>query len=380
MYSVLMQSVFWFSLCFIIYAYVGYPFLLKILAAFINRPVRKGDITPTVAFIVAAYNEEKHIREKIENTLKQDYPPDRLEVIVASDCSTDSIDAIVKSYASHGIRLVRAAERWGKEVAQELAVNATQAEILVFSDVATSLSSDGISSIVKNFFDPSVGCVSSVDCVVDAGGKKSGEGAYVKYEMCLRNLETRVNTLVGLSGSLFAARREVCQDWATGLQSDFNTLLNTVKVGLRGVSDPTSIGFYKNLEDEQKEFERKVRTVLRGISVVMNSLPLLNPFQYRLFAWQLFSHKICRWLVPFAMVLAFVSSGYLMFSSPVYVVPFAMQFVLYAIGLGGMWLDFSKHRLLNIPAFLVIANVSILNAWYRYLKGERLISWTSSER
>ena len=196
---------------------------------------------PSVSYIITAYNEEKRIKEKIENSLGQDYPKEKLEIIVASDCSSDGTDEIVRSFEENGIKLVRAPERKGKENAQKHAVDAANGEILVFSDVATVLKPDGISNIVRNFSDPAIGCVSSEDKFVDKDGNVSGEGAYVKYEMFLRKLESKVNTLVGLSGSFFAARRQVCENWATDLQSDFNTLLNSVKLGLRGISDPNSI-------------------------------------------------------------------------------------------------------------------------------------------
>lgn len=375
------QIIFWSSLVFIFYAYLGYPLVIMALAASRNRPDKRENITPPVSFVITAHNEEKGIREKIENTLNQDYPREKLEIIVASDCCSDQTDDIVTSYESQGVRLVRAPERRGKEAAQALAVDAASGEFLVFSDVATMLPSDGISNIVKNFCDPTVGCVSSVDRFIDADGKISGEGVYLRYEMFLRNLETKANTLVGLSGSFFAARREVCKEWPLDLQSDFNTLLNAVKVGLRGVADPESIGYYKNIADEREEFNRKTRTVLRGISVFMKSLTLLNPLRYGLFSWQLFSHKLCRWLVPFAMILALFSNAFLIRSSPVYTVSFIIQCAFYTIALGGIWTDFfSEKHLLKIPSFFVRVNLSILNAWYRYFKGERLMSWAPSER
>jgi hypothetical protein len=246
--------------------------------------------------------------------------------------------------------------------------------------VATILKPDGISNIVKNFNDPTVGCVSSEDRFIDSDGKISGEGAYVRYEMFLRNFETKVNTLVGLSGSFFAARKEVCRNWASDLQSDFNTLLNSVKIGLRGVSDPESIGYYKNIADEKKEFDRKVRTVLRGISVFMKSLPLLNPFKYGLFSWQLFSHKLCRWLVPFAMISALICNGLLIADSNFYLSIFTVQFMFYALAITDIRHRNLKNGILKIPSFFVIVNLSILNAWYKYLKGERLIAWEPSKR
>ena len=125
-------------------------------------------MSPSVSFIITAYNEETRIRDKLENSMALDYPRERLELIVASDCSTDETDTIVQSFESRGVRLVRAAQRNGKEAAQKLAVEAAAGDILIFSDVATILPSNAISNIVKNFADPTVGCVSSVDKIIDA--------------------------------------------------------------------------------------------------------------------------------------------------------------------------------------------------------------------
>ena len=375
------EILFWLAFVLIFYAYFGYPTLLLFLTLLKNRVDEKGDIKPNVSFVITAYNEENQIKDKIENTLKQNYPNDRLEIIIASDCSNDMTDDIVKSYQSRGLKLVRAPERIGKENAQKYALDAATGEIFIFSDVATVLNPNGVSNIVRNFNDPTVGCVSSVDKFIDKDGKISGEGAYVKYEMLLRDLETKVNSLVSLSGSFFAARREVCKNWAVDLQSDFNTLLNSVKKGLRGVSDPESIGYYTNIANERKEFDRKVRTVLRGISVFMKSLSVLNPLKYGLFSWQLFSHKMCRWLVPFGMILAFVSNAFLISYSTFYLYVFILQFVFYGFALAGIGLRFfSSNSLLNIPSFFVLVNLSILSAWYRYFKGERMVRWEPSKR
>ncbi len=372
---------FWGSLGFVFYAYAGYLLILLVLSGFRNRPAVIGDIQPTVTFIITAYNEELRIKEKIENTLQQQYPRERIEIVVASDCSSDRTDEIVRSYTSSGVHLIRALERRGKEAAQKLAVSRTSGEVLVFSDVATTLSPQGIANIVKPFHDPTVGCVSSVDRFVDAEGNLSGEGAYVKYEMLLRQLETRVNTLVGLSGSFFAARRSVCTPWADDLQSDFNTLLNSIKAGLRGVSDSGSVGYYRNLTDEKKEYQRKVRTVLRGIAVLMRSLPMLNPFRHGIFAWQLFSHKLCRWLVPFAMIGALISNGVLATQSTLYQVLLAGQIIFYVLAAayaGCRWMP--KSNLFRLPSFFVLVNLSILDAWMRYVRGDRVFRWEPSKR
>lgn len=352
-----------------------------VISLFRNRPVNKGDITPKVSFIITAYNEEKGIQAKIENTLLQDYPKENFEIIIASDCSTDQTDEIVKSYESKGVRLIRAPERRGKEGTQKLAVEASSGEILVFSDVATILDSNGVKNIVKNFNDPTVGCVSSTDRFIDPDGKIGGEGAYVRYEMFLRSLETKVNTVVGLSGSFFAARREVCWDWAVDMQSDFNTLMNSVKMGLRGILDSNSIGYYKNILDEKKEFERKIRTILRGISVFKKNIELLNPFKYHFFSWQIFSHKFDRWFVPFTLITLFLSNVFLAKYSFFYGTICILQAFFYGLAcLGTLKPHLLKKPFIKIPNFFLMVNLAILISWYKFIFGKRVLFWTPSER
>ena len=371
----MLDIAFWGSVALVLYAYLGYPCMLMALSLVNNRPVRRGHATPAVSFIITAHNEEARIAEKIENTLAQDYPAPALEILVASDCSTDSTDDVVRSYAPR-VHLIRAPERRGKEAAQQLAVHAASGDVLVFSDVATALARDGVSTIVENFSDPTVGCVSSIDRFVDADGRLSGEGAYVRYEMFLRTLETRVHTLVGLSGSFFAARRRVCRNWAIDRQSDFNTLLNTVDQGLRGVLDPLSAGYYRPITDHRRELQRKVRTVVRGIGVLAANVRMLNPLRYGLFAWQLASHKVCRWLVPFAMMIALASNVLLAAQSVWYAAALGVQVGFYAAVAGG-WIG---SRTLRIPYFFFLANLAILMAWFRYARGERMVAWNPSER
>jgi glycosyltransferase involved in cell wall biosynthesis len=375
----LAEIAFWGSIALAFYAYLGYPCALLGLSFVRNRPVRRSetlDGAPRVSFVITAHNEGARIRGKIDNTLDQDYPSDALEILVASDCSTDETDDIVREYSPR-VRLVRAGERQGKEAAQRLALQSASGEIFVFSDVATALARDGVATMVANFADPTVGCVSSIDRFVDADGRVSGEGAYVRYEMHMRALETRVNSVVGLSGSFFAARREVCREWAADRQSDFSTLLRSVEMGLRGVLDARSAGYYRNLADDRQEFERKVRTVVRGIYVLATNVRMLNPLRHGLFAWQLASHKLCRWLVPFAMVGAALGNVVLLSRHPLYVVSMLLQCAFYAAAWAGIRTGAPSLR---IPAYLLRANVAVLLAWLRFARGERIALWNPSDR
>jgi hypothetical protein len=182
---------------------------------------------------------------------------------------------------------------------------------------------------------------------------------------------------VGLSGSFFAARRTVCREWAVDRQSDFSTLLRTVEMGLRGVLDPLCAGYYRNIAEERDELHRKVRTVVRGLAVLAANRSLLNPFRHGLFAWQLASHKLCRWLVPFAMIVAIVANATLATRSSFYLALLGVQATFFAAALVGLR---RRAGLLRLPAFLLVANVAVLVAWVRFARGDRFTSWTPSRR
>lgn len=375
-------SIFWLSVFMIFFAYIGYPFSLKLLLVFRRYKPEKRYITPGITFIISAYNEEKRIRAKIENTLAIDYPKSRIQIIVVSDGSTDRTNAIIREYEKKGVELIELRERRGKESGQNEAVKMARGEILVFSDVATTLEKSGLKEIVANFDDPHIGCVSSEDRLLSNGGSQiGGEGFYVKYEMWLRATESSVKSVVGLSGSFFAARKEVCFDFSTNMQSDFKTLLNSMKIGLRGISDPKAIGYYPDIKDKSKEFNRKVRTVLRGLTVFFNHLEFINVFKFGLFSYMYLCHKLLRWTVPFFLLLALFTGTYLIKTAEIFKIIGSFQLAFYMVAFVGIFVPkFNTVKLMKIPSFFVMVNISILIAWLRYLKGERIVLWQSSIR
>jgi cellulose synthase/poly-beta-1,6-N-acetylglucosamine synthase-like glycosyltransferase len=374
-----MIFLFWFCVLSVFFAYFGYPISLVLLRQLRRHGVVRGDLNLPVTLIITAYNEEKRIREKIENTLALEYPRGQLQILVASDGSTDATNDIVRSYADQGVELLEVANRGGKENAQKEAVQFARGEVLVFSDVATMLEPRGILEIVANFADPSIGCVSSEDRLLGQDGKPSGEGMYVRYEMWLRNLESEAHSLEGLSGSFFAARKEVCRDFSGEVQSDFRTLLSSMKLGLRGVCDPRAIGSYLNIADEKREFARKVRTVLRGLTVFFKHIEFLNGFRYGLFAYQYFCHKLLRWLVPFFLVGALLANAALAFSSVFFLWILVGQVLFYSLGIYG-WKTQSLHGAWKIPMYFLVVNAAIAVAWWQYLTGKRVVLWEPSQR
>ena len=375
----MMEIVFLGSIVFIFFAYFGYPFSLWILGLFKRKVVNKAPFLPKVTVLITAYNEEKRIKEKLDNTFALEYPREKLQILVASDGSTDRTNAIVKDYEKNGIELLAIEDRRGKENAQKEAIKRAKGDVLVFTDVATQLTPEALKEIVSNFADPSVGCVSSEDHVKGKDGKPSGEGLYVRYEMWLRRLESNVNSLVGLSGSFFAARKDVCRDFSDEMQSDFRTVLNSMKFGLRGVSDPKAVGYYLDVSDEKREFDRKVRTVLRGLTVFFRNLKFLNAFRYGVFSYQYFCHKFLRWSVPLMLAITFFSNLFVVGKALPFLVLFIGQFGFYALAVWG-WKKRSTSAkvMIKIPTYFLTVNASILVAWWRYLKGQRLLMWTPS--
>src|SRR5882672_703822 len=286
------------SVFLIFFAYLGYPVTLLVAGWVRGRDVKRAAVSPSVTYIVTVHNEEARIGDKLDNTLSLDYPKAKLQILVASDGSSDCTNEIVRSYCGQGVELLDIPDRRGKENAQKEAVQSATGDIIVFSDVATTMEAGGLRQLVSSFADPTVGCVSSEDRLLGRDGKPSGEGLYIRYEMWLRALESTANSLVGLSGSLFAARKEVCEDFSGEMQSDFRTVLNSVKLGLRGVSDPLAVGLYQDAADPKREWDRKIRTIIRGLTVFFRHVELLNIFRYGMFSYQLFCHKLLRWMVP----------------------------------------------------------------------------------
>ncbi len=366
----------------IFHAYLGYPLSLLVLSRFQERNVARAPFFPPVSLIITAHNEVKRIRTKLENTLLLEYPTEKLEVIVASDGSTDETNAIVAEFARNNVRLLALPFRRGKEAAQKAAVESASGKVLAFTDTATMLEPGGLARIVSNFADSTVGCVSSEDRILDASGVPTGgEGLYVRYEMWLRRLESGVGSLVGMSGSFFAARSEVCSDFSTELPSDFRTVLNSVKLGLRSVTDPEAIGSYSDLANPKKEFQRKVRTVLRGMTAFSYNLGFLNPYKYGLFSYQYLCHKLLRWLVPLCMILILVLSVLSASDSMGYRLLLYCQIVFYSFA--GLALRLKSLRsigLFRFAAYFFTVNLSIAHAWCLFLMGRRITLWSPSDR
>ncbi len=377
----LTSVLFFLAIGLIVWVYLGYPLFLAICSQLIRREPARSQELPHVTLVITAHNEEKRIAQKLENALAQDYPAGRLHIIVVSDASVDRTEEIVRDYEMRGVKLMVMPERRGKHYGQGRGVQAASTDVVILSDATTFLKNDAIRTIVRNFADPNIGCVSGQDSVKEDEDSSAGEGAYVRYEMALRRMESKVASIVGASGSFFAVRKDMCDRWIDDMSSDFYLPIMAYMKGFRSIIDEQAIGYYSVLHDPSREFQRKLRTIVHGLEVVFHLKSILNPFRYGLYSIQMWSHKLLRWIVPFAMLVAYFANIPLLPNGLTYQIIFVLQNLLYLAALAGHLLP-SLQRILpvRLSLYLVMVNLSILMAWIQFWRGKKYVVWKATER
>lgn len=373
---------FWLSAAGLVYAYAGYPLLVWALARLRPADPAAGwpddAPLPDVTLIVPVYNERATIVEKLANTKALEYREGGLTAIFVSDGSTDGTAELIAAASDGRVRLVELAARAGKAAALNRGLAEATTPIVVFTDASIMLEPASVSAIVRPFRAPTLGCVSGEDRIAGGGG----EGLYGRYEMFLRRQESRLHSLVGASGSFYAQRRELCGEFVPNVAPDFLSVLRTVALGYRAVSEPRAVGYMTALDDPKGEFERKVRTILRGLTTLGQHAGMLNPVRHPVFAFELLSHKLMRWLVPFFMLLMLVTSGVLAPGSTLYAWLFGLQAAAYALAAFGYAgrAPAVLGPLGRIATYFCAVNVATLVAWVKYVQGTRQELWAPSKR
>ena len=368
----LLQGIFWAVLTLLAYLHFGYPALLTLLSVLRPRPVRRRDLTPRVDLVIGAYNEESVIREKIENCLALDYPPDRLQIIVASDASTDRTHAIVQEYRSRGVRLVVAPSRRGKAANFREVVPTLVGEIVLFSDAGSLYRVDTLRTLMRNFGDPEVGCVGGRIRYQnpDSTSVSRGEGLYWRYEVSLRKMESAIGSTMVLSGAVYAIRRELYRPVPDSLPDDFMSPLNTLDQGFRVIYDTDTEIAEKMATSARAEMETKIRIVSRNFRALLSMKHLLDPMRRPLLALQLLSHRLLRWFVfPLAVVLLVSNLG--LAGHPIYAALLAGQALFYLLAGWGAYQDRRgrRSRLTYLPYYFVLVNLAAALGIWRVLSG-----------
>jgi cellulose synthase/poly-beta-1,6-N-acetylglucosamine synthase-like glycosyltransferase len=373
--------VFWSSMAFLVYAYGGFVLLVGAVGLWLRRRVRKLPITPGVTLIIAAYNEEKVIADRLENALAMDYPRDRLQIMVASDGSTDRTDDIVASYAPRGVLLL-SLPRKGKIRTLNAAVARATGKILVFTDANIMCRPDALRALVANFADPRVGGVAGhTTYTLDPASESSsyGERLYWRYDTWLKKLESQTGSIVSAHGGLYAVRRVLFRPIPDGaVTDDFAISTAVVAQGYRLVFEPDALATEVAVPEAKREFRRRVRLMTRGLRGVFLRRRLLNPRRYGFYSVVLASHKLARRLVPVWLAILAVASLAAWSEGPIYQIAVLGQALFYGMASVGYLLRRSRAgraKVLYIPFYYCMANVACSVAWVHALRGRRIEVW-----
>jgi len=373
------EIVFWLSTGALFYTYVGYPLLIAFVSTVRPRKVERAAYAPPVTMIITAYNEEGALAAKLENSLALDYPRESLQIMVASDCSTDSTDEIARAFAGQGVVLTRQSQRLGKTAAQNAAVAKARADIILFSDATSLYLPDVLQKILPNFADESVGCVGGRLIYVDPGDTHIGRGAksYWNYETFLKRHESRACSLIGVSGCLYAVRRAAYVPLYHEACSDFIIATKMIEQGLRTIYEPEAVCTEETNQQHDNELRMRVRIIAQTFTDLWQHRTMLNPFRSGLYGIQLLSHKVMRYFVPFFLIALLAASATLSGGSISYRVFLVAQSIGYVCG-GLSWLLENlgvRSRILALPHYFVLANVASLIALFKFLRGERYARW-----
>ncbi|MFO7914164.1 MAG: glycosyltransferase family 2 protein [Candidatus Krumholzibacteriales bacterium] len=370
----LIQIIFFILILSVLYTYFGYPLLLALLSS-----GRKGskdrleneEVTlPDITLLIAAYNEEDIIEEKILNSLELSYPEGLLTIAVVSDGSTDRTDEITMKYKEKGVKLIRVEGRQGKTIARNEAVKQTGSQVIVFSDANAMYRKAALVKLARHFSDPGVGVVCGNLQLKEEGEE---ENTYWKYEKMLKRYEDRFHSIIGANGSIYAIRRELYKPLPAEVDDDFIEPLQAYTEGYRLVLEMDAVSTEKDIasSDMRVEFQAKKRVVIRGIQSLARVSHLLNPLRYPAISFELISHKILRWSMPF-LLLAILALNFFMPRTPVYSIIFLAQVAFYSAAVTGI---LSGFRPFYIPAYFLSTNTAVLVAGLHYLAGRRSRTW-----
>lgn len=367
---------FWLSAALIAHGYLGYPLLIYILARLRGRPHRRGEIYPRVSLLVPAYNEGHSITAKIQNCIQLDYPRDRLEVLVASDGSTDETATAIEAATRAGvIRGIVYPQRRGKASVLNDLVAIASGKILVLSDATTMLEPGSLRALVSNFADPRVGCVSGIYRIVitDHDGKGEPEALYWRYETFVRQAEARLGAMLGAHGALYAIRRELFEPLTVGTRNeDFIVPVTILLRGYRSVYDTRAVAW----EDAQEMtgFPRRISLAAGNYQQMAQLVRRRGWLGKPFLVFQLLSHKVLRLATPFLMLAMYGSSAWLL-TSPIYGAAFAVQTAFFTAALVGSNARLRRlgRALVGAPYYFCMVNVAGLVALHRVVRRSALL-------
>ena len=374
-----MEIIFWLSIVLLMYPYFFYPLIALAIGAINPKPIRRQDWLPMVTVLIPAFNEEDCIGATVQNKLEQNYPAEKIQIIVVSDGSSDSTDEIVKTFQDRGVILLRREGREGKAAALNAAIDFANGEIVVFSDANSIFNKDTIRRLVENFADSDVGYVTgSLGFITDAASASGGgAGAYIRFENFLRIAETRCGSVIGVNGGVDAIRRRLYVDTPPNLITDFILPLTVMVGGHRVVYDSRAISQEVGNTQLSSEFRMRVRVALRAMQGLSYMRRLLNPIRFPIESFCIFSHKILRYMAFLFLIAALISNVLLAKFSDFYQSLLIVQVLVYAVAVLGLlrvlpaWL----RRITVVPSYLLMSYAAFALASFKFLRGDVMAIW-----
>lgn len=373
------EFVFWLSAGLLTYTFAGYPALLWTWAKLRRRRHPAGTFEPTVTVLVVAHNEAGRIEARLENLLELDYPRDRMEILLASDGSSDDTVARAKRFCGDGVRIVEFGVRRGKPAVLNRLVPKARGEIVVLADARQRFDAGAVRALAGQFADPEVGAVSGELMLVsddDPSGVGAGVGFYWKYEKFIRRNESLVDSTAGATGAIYAIRRDLFEPIPEDtLVDDLLIPMRIVRRGFRVLFEPRARAWDRVSADAGTEFTRKVRTIAGNFQLFVREPWLLNPRANRIWL-QTISHKGCRLLGPLALAAAFVATLSLV-HRPLYAGLLAAQLLFYAAAAGGFGRRHASGGpfMLNVPYAFCLLNWAAVVAFGRFISGRQQVTW-----
>ena len=373
--------VFWSGVSVILYCYLGYPLILFLANKLrrSDRPTPQADRCLSVCLLISAFNEEKVLRKKIENSLSLDYPRDKLTILVASDGSTDRTVSIARDYEDLGVKLFHRPVRSGKSAVLNEVLRVVRSDVIVFTDANSMFAEDSLKRLVARFDDPKIGCVVGKLRYVDGRSTSvsKGEGLYWRYEGMLSVLESSLGSVLVANGSIFAIRRELHPELHPDVANDFQIPIEIGALGHSVVYEPEAVAFEQSTIFWQEEFQRKVRIIVRGLAGFWKLRGKIRGFR----RWQFISHKFLRWMVGPVMFLVFVSNVVLMRGSAFYTGTLAAQVLVYLAAISGWHMRKTRkpHPLLYLPFYFTMVNLAAVVAIAKFVSGRRQRVWEKAE-
>ena len=393
-----LKIVFWVFLFIIFYTYIGYGIVFYILVR-IKRMRSKAatfasvqGYEPEVTLFVAAYNEKDYVDEKVANSLSLEYPREKVKQVWITDGSNDGTPDLLRKYVDQGIEVYHEDARGGKIGAMNRGMAFVNTPIVIFSDGNTSLGKESIRRIVNLFADPKVGCVSGEKRIYqkDKDAAAGTEGIYWKYESTLKKWDAELYSVVGAAGELFAIRTELFQHVEKDTLLD--DMIISLRVAMKGYTiqyDPEAYAIETSSANVKEELKRKARISAGGFQSIVRLLPLLNIFKYGWLSFQFISHRVLRWtLAPFGLLLILILNAIITFNegffnfNNLFTFFFWGQILFYTAALLGWFLENKqiKIKVLFVPYYFFIMNLSVYIGLNRYLKGNQSVKWERAKR